>query len=395
MLAWCRIMLLACAATTIAAAQPAAIRILYIGRAYDKPVPLSLVQTVPDDLGLAGARLALAEINTTGRFMHRAFALDTVILPHDAPQPGSARLPNLGDYAAIIADLKADDLLTLASLPPTAHVAILDVRTADDRLRQSDCRANTLHILPNRAMRADAIGQYLAWKQWSHWVLLRGESAADAEMAADIRRSAARFGAHLVVDRVYGYDPGSRRVDTGYQQVQTQMPQATQGAGKYDVLFVADEEDVFGDYLPYNTADPRPVVGTQGLVATSWTPAFQEYSALQMQHRFALTANRPMQERDYGGWLAVRIVGEANFRGNATDAGGMDNFLHSPVFNVAGFKGQSLTFRSWDLQLRQPVLLATPLMVVSISPQEGFLSADYLTDTLGFDKPETECHFAK
>ena len=68
-------------------------------------------------------------------------------------------------------------------------------------------------------------------------------------------------------------------------------------------------------------------------------------------------------------------------------------FMKSPAFNVAGFKGQALTFRSWDHQLRQPVLLATPLMVVSMSPQEGYLSPDYLTDTLGFDKPETECRF--
>jgi ABC transporter substrate binding protein (PQQ-dependent alcohol dehydrogenase system) len=373
-----------------ASASP--IRILYLGGSYAASAPLSLVETVPADLGIAGARLALSEINITGAFLHRNFTLDFKLVPPAEPV-STQSLPDLADYAVIIADLEPADLLALADLPQTKQMAILDARTIEDRLRQKDCRANVFHLLPNRAMRADAIGQYLAWKQWHNWLLLRGESQDDKEMAADIHRSAERFGAHIVGDRTYGYNPGSRRVDTGYQQIQTQMPQATQGAGGYDVLFVADEPDLFGDYLPYNTFDPRPVVGTQGLVATAWAPAFQEYSALQMQHRFTVSAYRLMQERDYAGWLAVRTVGEAIFRGNATDAVSIATFLKSPAFNVAGFKGQALTFRSWDHQLRQPVLLATPLMVVSMSPQEGYLSPDYLTDTLGFDKPETECRF--
>ena len=58
-------------------------------------------------------------------------------------------------------------------------------------------------------MRADAVGQYLAWKRWPNWLLLRGESAADQEMAADIRRFAERFGAHIVEERTYGYNPGA------------------------------------------------------------------------------------------------------------------------------------------------------------------------------------------
>jgi hypothetical protein len=40
------------------------------------------------------------------------------------------------------------------------------------------------------------------------------------------------------------------------------------------------------------------------------------------------------------------------------------------------------------------VLLAQPLMVTSISPQGGFLHPKFLTDTLGFDEPETKCHFS-
>jgi hypothetical protein len=52
-----------------------------------------------------------------------------------------------------------------------------------------------------------------------------------------------------------------------------------------------------------------------------------------------------------------------------------------------------MNFRKWDQQLRQPVLLTSARDLVSVSPQEGFLNPNYLTDTLGFDQPESKCHF--
>jgi ABC transporter substrate binding protein (PQQ-dependent alcohol dehydrogenase system) len=57
----------------------------------------------------------------------------------------------------------------------------------------------------------------------------------------------------------------------------------------------------------------------------------------------------------------------------------------------AAFKGQRLTLRDWNLQLRQPILLADGRMVVSVSPQEGFLHQVSELDTLGVDRPETKC----
>ena len=53
-----------------------------------------------------------------------------------------------------------------------------------------------------------------------------------------------------------------------------------------------------------------------------------------------------------------------------------------------------MNFRKWDHQLRQPILIAGPRDVVSISPQEGFLHPKFLTDTLGYDQPETKCKFS-
>jgi ABC transporter substrate binding protein (PQQ-dependent alcohol dehydrogenase system) len=376
-----------------AAPQDVTINVGYLGKSYPESEPLSLMQTIPADNGVAGARLATQEINVTGKFLGRDYHLDVEMLPADGDVTAGAKQVLGQKPAMVVADLNAADLLTLADLPEAAGTVILDARTIDDAVRQENCRQNVFHLLPSRAMRTDALAQFLIFKHWHRWFLVKGVSAADEAYAADIRRSAARFGAKIVEERTYSYDPGARRVDTGYQQIQAQMPLATQNAPPYDVLVVADEDDQFGDYLPYNTMDARPIVGTQGLVATARHPSFQEYSALQMQHRFKVFAHRDMTERDYGGWLAMRIVGEAVIRSGKTAPADLKAFLRSDQFEVAGFKGQGMTFRRWDQQLRQPVLLAQDLMVTSMSPQDGFLHPKYLTDSLGFDEPETKCHF--
>ena len=100
---------------------------------------------------------------------------------------------------------------------------------------------------------------------------------------------------------------------------------------------------------------------------------------------------RPMTERDYTAWLAMRVFGEAIARSGKANITDWRAYIMSKQFQVAGFKGQGMSFRSWDRQLRQPIILSGPRTVVSISPQEGFLHPTYLTDTLGVDAAETTC----
>ena len=100
-----------------------------------------------------------------------------------------------------------------------------------------------------------------------------------------------------------------------------------------------------------------------------------------------------MTSRDYGGWLAVRVIGEAATRSASVDPARIIAYLHSPALTVSGYKGPELSFRSWNGQLRQPVLLADDRSLVSISPQPGFLHQTNELDTLGPDQPETACHF--
>jgi ABC transporter substrate binding protein (PQQ-dependent alcohol dehydrogenase system) len=196
-----------------------------------------------------------------------------------------------------------------------------------------------------------------------------------------------------VEEREYKETPGARRSDSGEQQIQQQMPVFTQGAPVYDVVVVADEKEVFGPYLPFRTWDPRPVAGTAGLKAMSWHPAHEQWGATQMQNRFQRLANRFMWPVDYQAWIAVRAIGEGTTRARTADFAPVNALIRSKDLNLAAFKGQKVTFRSWDGQLRQPIIVTGPDLPVSISPQEGFLHEKAEVDTLGVDEPETKCKF--
>lgn len=212
-------------------------------------------------------------------------------------------------------------------------------------------------------------------------------------MAEAYRRSAAKFGAEIVEEREFEDTGGARRTDSGHVQVQSQMPVFTQRAEDHDIVITADEADVFAVYLPYLTWDPRPVAGSAGLVPRSWHPAMEAWGATQFQNRFERLANRRMREADYQAWLSLRIIGEAATRTNSGDPDTLRDFILSPEFDVAGFKGQALTVRDWDHQVRQPILLTTGDLTTSVSPQEQYLHQTSQLDTLGVDRAETECRF--
>ena len=379
-----------CAVTSSAfAAEPLTISIGYLGQAGIKAT-LSLVELPSENDGIAGARLAIEDNNTTGRFLKQQFGLDEVRVKDGDDVAGAARTL-AGRNSFIIADLPPDALLQAADAVRDRGGVLFNVGAADDRLREADCRANVIHIAPTRSMLADALAQYLVWKQWKRWFLVVGSHDDDRLEADAYRRAAARFGAKIVQERVFEDTGGARRTDSGVTLIQRQIPVFTQQAPAYDVMIAADESEVFASYLPYRTWDPRPVAGSAGLVPTSWHAAQDQWGAVQIQNRFTKLNARRMTARDMQAWLATRMIGEAASRTNSGDGKAILAFLKSPDFSIAGFKGQRLTIRDWNLQLRQPILLVDGRMVVSVSPQDGFLHQVSELDTLGIDRPESKC----
>src|SRR5258706_8140247 len=371
------------------AADPVEIGIGYLRRAGIKPT-LSVVEQPAENGGVAGGRLAAEDNNTAGEFLNQHFTLDELRLKDgdDAAKAAAALADR--NIAFIIADLPAGALLKAADAIRDRGTVLFNAGAIDDRLREEDCRTNVIHVAPTRSMLADGLAQYLVWKQWKRWMMVVGSHEEDKLYAEALRRAATRFGAKIVQERVFEDTGGARRTDSGVTLIQRQIPVFTQQAPAYDVLVAADESEVFASYLPYRTWDPRPVAGSAGLVPTSWDAAHDQWGAIQMQNRFIKLNSRRMTARDMQAWTAARMIGEATSRTNSGDRKTILDFLKGPDFSIAAFKGQRLTLRAWNLQLRQPILLVDGRMVVSVSPQEGFLHQDSELDTLGVHQPATK-----
>jgi len=376
------------------AAQPKPMPIVYLGKEYEEPLPLSYAEKVIPDKGIQGARLMLKEANQAGSFVGHAFALVEAIVPQDGDVVAKAKELLANGDRFFVADLEPTDLLAVADLPEAKDAVIMNIRSSTTALRQEQCRSNVFHVIPDYAMRADALAQYLIWKKWPRWFVIRRDTPQDQDYVAQVKRSAARFGGKVVDDKLYDLPPGARNLDSGHQQIQAQIPMETEEAPDHDVVWVINSDDDFGDYLPFRTYLPRPVVGTQGLQAIAWDKSYTESGAMHFQNAIPRIAKRDPVERDYTAWLGFRALADSAMKSGKTTPQEVKAYMLSDQFKLEGFKGQAMSFRTWDHQMRQPIVLGGGTRVpVSTSPQEGFLHPTNVTDTLGFDKPETKCKF--
>jgi len=365
-------------------AETLEINIAYIRQQQDRPPVLSNLDPIPEDEGLAGAILGNADNAGTGKFLNHKYLLSVFELDQNGTLTAvSGPQDQPGDL--ILIDAAAAPILRFADRPENANRLIINMRSPADALRDTDCRANLLHTIPSYGMRADALAQFLLLRRWDDLVMIRGRHPNDRAFAAAIETSTRKFGLKIRATKDWIEDADLRR------SASTEMPLFTQSLPAHDILIVADETDDFARYLPFNTWLPRPVAGSEGIRPTGWSPVVESWGAAQLQARFRDSAARPMRPVDYAAWAAVRTLGEAVTRTNTADAAILRDYILSGAFELAGFKGRALSFRTWNGQLRQTIHLVHPRAVVANAPLPGFLHQFTELDTLGLDAPETAC----
>jgi ABC transporter substrate binding protein (PQQ-dependent alcohol dehydrogenase system) len=369
----------------------------YVRQITDHPRPASRMDVEPDNAGIAGAKMAIEENNAGGQFTGDFYSLDSKTVA--SPEAALAALQKLYEsgHHFIIVDGPADTLLKLSDWAKGKDILLFNVSATDVSLRQENCRANVMHVVPDRYMLADALTQYLVAQKWTNWLLVNGSTPGDLAYVEAIRRAAQRFGANIVDQREYKDISGGRRDDVGVIPPGKQASADNNFAAgpDYQVIIVADEDQLFGPYMPYRAGgEPRPVAGTTGLVATTWSPGHEKWGATQANNHFQKDFKRLMLPIDYQGYVAARTVGEAVTRNHGEPFAKVDAFIHGSELQLAPFKGVKQQYRPWDGQFRQPILIATDKVPVSMSPQRGFPHAshpDIEMDTLGIDEPESTC----
>jgi ABC transporter substrate binding protein (PQQ-dependent alcohol dehydrogenase system) len=371
-----------------AAQAEVAISVTYLQQEVERPPVLSNIDPIPEDLGMAGAELGLADNLTTAKFLGHKYDLTVTTVPEGGDWAQAARQA-LANGPFVILDAPAEAQLEVADLPEAAGAVLFNASAPDPSLREVECRANLLHTLPSDVMRTDALAQFLVKRRWDEIVLIAGEHPGDQAFAEALKRSLQKFRLELQAEKTWVFDADLRR------NAAQEVPLFTQEFGDYDVLLVADELDDFGRYIPFNTWEPRPVAGSEGLQPVTWSRVVEQWGAVQMQNRFADQAGRAMRPKDYSAWAAYRALGEAVTRTQSDDPTVLREYILSDDFELAGFKGRAMNFRAWNGQLRQPIPLVTDRAVVAMAPLEGFLHQRTELDTLGIDEAESQCQAFK
>ena len=330
-----------------------------------------------------GVQLALADAGFELEAAGAAIALSQAPARSVESARAAAIAAEKGGAALVLTDLPADWTLAVAD---AVTLPVLNLGAPDDRLRQQDCRPRLLHLLPSERMRADAIAQALVSRKWSKLLLLVGPSAPDQQRAAAAQASIKRYGLQLVDTRPF-------KLSTDPRERALANPLLLTAGQNYDAVWVVDTYGEFARGLPYRTVLPRPVVGDAGLVALAWHAQFERYGAPQVSRRFSKAVKRPMTDRDWAAWMAgktlVALATAAPKGPNTAWAQAL------PRTTVDGAKGVALSFRAWDGQLRQPLLLTDGQGVVATAPIEGLLHPSDVLDTLGADAPEKLCKSAR
>lgn len=334
---------------------------------------------------LVGAELALKEVKFHGEAAAVNFALEPIMANDSAELIQQVAALQAKGVKFVVADLPANVLVELAQAFKGKELIFLNVSAKEDALRQAQCQANVFHTIPNVAMQADGLAQYLIAHKWRNVLVLQGPMPEDQLLAAAFNRAAKRYGLKITETRpfVLGTDPREREKNN--------VDLLT--SGDYDLVYVADAQGEFARNVAYQTLLPRPVVGSEGLNALAWSWAWERHGAPQVEKRFEKQANRHMSDVDWAAWMAVKSIALAVQQTQSSDFVKVRDYLTAPTTSLDGSKGNPSSFRAWDHQLRQPLLLATHNWVVERAPLQGFLHQTNNLDTLGFDQPDSQCQF--
>lgn len=373
-------LVLAIASATAGTAAAAPLKLGLVVRADDPRLePRRVERAYPGHPGGPAAQAVQVALDET-RFELDAAKLEATLETVEVADAAAARaavqaLEKAG-AVAVIADLPA---AWFNGLPAATKLPLLNASAADDGLR-AVCAANLFHTLPSERMRADALAQHLLARRWQRVLLLQGSGADDAARGAVVQATLKRFGLRVVATKPWKLSADPRERDLANVTLLTQQPE-------HDVVWVVDSDGEFARTLPYRTAQPRPVVGDGGLFAAAWAPQFERFGAPQLARRFARAARRPMTAHDWAAWIAAKAVLQAAIASPKAPLAA----LQREDFVLDGFKGTRNSFRAWDRQLRQPLLLSDGVATVGSAPVDGVLHPKNVLDTLGADAPESPC----
>lgn len=284
----------------------------------------------------------------------------------------------------ILLDFPASELLKITNKIIELNITSINVSSKNNELRSSKCNKNLFHTIPSERMLSDSLAQYLSEKKWRKILVLTGPLEIDKLKSNSFIESAKQFGLKIIDNRnfVLGNDPRARE--------QNDLDFLT-GSAKYDAVYIADTLKEFSYRVPFATHNPAIVIGSSGLIPRAWHWSYLRHGAPQVHGRFERMHKRRMTEEDWAAWVAMRAIAEAIVRFKDNENFSFNEVFINKEFKLDGSKGPVLNFRSWNRQLRQPIMLSTENWVTSIAPLSSFVHRENNLDTIGMDNKTSKC----
>ena len=367
------------------------IQIVHLNRVIEREPTIYSINPEVIDNGILGSKMGIKDNNTTGKFTNQNFELIEKKITKKESAKQVFEEFRKEKYKFFILNVSKDDFAEIQSSDLIEGSIVINASLKDNNLRNQNCNKNILHTAPSYKMVSDALIQFLKRKNWTRLLLISGVNERDKQFADSIKLASDRFGLKITNEKIWDMTHDFRRT------ADLEILKFTQGE-KYQVLVLADEGNTFGDsgnsfgdYIPYRTWKPSVVVGGEVLKPTSWHFTHEQWGGNQMQSRFLKEYKRLMTNIDFNSWVGIRTLGEAIIRTKSLDVKILLEKIMDKEFNLAAYKGKPLSYRNWNGQLRQPILLVTPRALVSVSPQPGFVHPRTELDTLGIDEPDSKC----
>jgi ABC transporter substrate binding protein (PQQ-dependent alcohol dehydrogenase system) len=127
--------------------------------------------------------------------------------------------------------------------------------------------------------------------------------------------------------------------------------------------------------------------------ALAWDASLTRFGADTLNERFRRRFGADMTSAAWSAWFAVKVLWESSLRMKSAARAPLADYLTRDTTRFDGHKGQPLSFRPWDHQLRQPLYARTATGFVEVpatrAPNE---SANDALDRLGKSTRASACH---
>ena len=358
-----------------------------------------------------GAELALEETNVLAGYFGKRF----ILLSKRSKTPKFAQtiaeqLIREENVIAIVGTIDDRSATLISKVAEQSDVPFFNCGSRADALRNENCGRYTFHSEASNSMYVEALGQWLIYKERAaRWYFLTTKSPIDQEIYAIAKSYLEENG---------GAEVGHAEVDRAKRDFSAELVEIDSLSPA--VVFLTLKGQPTTDFLQQflrKGLSSRVVLPSVNLADVEkeafqaapivwpalWYDGLFRYSARELNSRFRKKFNQPMDSRAWANWAAVKMIGEAVVR--TADAEGphlVRYFESEPPFD--GHKGESLTFRYWNHQLRQPIYLLAPSSSVGDSPRlrlelttqvpvSGIEIGGDRIDSIGISQSDTGCAF--